>query len=373
MHRLARTLGTILPALLLGLLFVACGDTDLRPEAVGPDAQLTIVIDSTRWQGPIGEAIRTGIGQLIPTLPNPEPSFELQQVSLSNQRDFDRVKNLKNVVFVAPLSDTTNEARFIKSLLSEEAQQAILDGGDAVVPRNDVWRRRQQIFYVAAATPEALLQTIETDAPRIRNRFNETLRDRLYRDMFERGRQPEIEAQMMERHAFAVNAQHDYYVATDTTDLIWLRRVLPETWRSLFVYYQENADPSELTPEWVYATRDSLTRRYVQGSLGDWIEIDRRRPLKTEEINFLDRFAYETRGLWHMVGIEEGVKVPYGMGGPFLTYAFYDQPSGRLYLIDGMVFAPSFKKREFLRQMEVIAHTFRTRQEAEAAQQVATR
>ncbi|NBC17960.1 MAG: DUF4837 family protein, partial [Bacteroidetes bacterium] len=53
-------------------------------------------------------------------------------------------------------------------------------------------------------------------------------------------------------------------------------------------------------------------------------------------------------------------------GGPFLTYSFYDQSTGRLYMIDGMVFAPGHEKREFLRQMEVIAHTFRTRQESEA-------
>jgi hypothetical protein len=34
-------------------------------------------------------------------------------------------------------------------------------------------------------------------------------------------------------------------------------------------------------------------------------------------------------------------------------------------MIDGMVFAPGHDKREFLRQMEVIAHTFRTRGEAD--------
>ncbi|MYJ45783.1 MAG: DUF4837 family protein, partial [Rhodothermaceae bacterium] len=46
--------------------------------------------------------------------------------------------------------------------------------------------------------------------------------------------------------------------------------------------------------------------------------------------------------------------------------AFYDEPSGRLYLIDGMVFAPNFSKREFMRQMEVIAYTFRTLEEEES-------
>jgi hypothetical protein len=52
--------------------------------------------------------------------------------------------------------------------------------------------------------------------------------------------------------------------------------------------------------------------------------------------------------------------VEYGMGGPFLNYTFYDESSRRLYMIDGMVFAPGYDKREFLRQMEVISHTFRT-------------
>ena len=87
----------------------------------------------------------------------------------------------------------------------------------------------------------------------------------------------------------------------------------------------------------------------------------------------LPQDLYETRGLWQMVGEENGKKIQYGMGGAFLTYAFYDQPSSRLYLIDGMVFAPNFPKREFLRQLEVIAYTFRTRQEVEQAAQVAAR
>ncbi|MXX58593.1 MAG: DUF4837 family protein [Rhodothermaceae bacterium] len=50
-------------------------------------------------------------------------------------------------------------------------------------------------------------------------------------------------------------------------------------------------------------------------------------------------------------------------GGTFVSYAFYDEPTRRLYLIDGMVFAPNYSKREFVRQMEVIAYTFRTLEE----------
>ena len=64
-----------------------------------------------------------------------------------------------------------------------------------------------------------------------------------------------------------------------------------------------------------------------------------------------------------MVGEENGRIFPFGMGGPFVSYAFYDEPTRRLYLIDGMGFAPNYSKREFVRQMEVIAYTFRTLEE----------
>ena len=359
--------------LLATLLLLGCGDMDLRPEAIGPEGQINVVIDSVLWAGPVGDALRDQLGGPIFTLPSREAAFDLKQSAITSQKTLDNVKKFKNVVFVAPLSDTTNEARYINSILSEDAKAAIIEGGTATVPRSNLWRRFQQVFYVTASTPENLVTAIEENGPGIVYQFNEISRRRLQREMFDMGRQPEIETYLMDNHDFAVHAQHDYVVATDTANFIWLRRILSDTWRSFFIYYEENADPSKLSPEWIYNARDALTRRFVQGNAGGWVEIDRRQPLESEEINFKERYAYETRGLWHMVGEENGEKFQFGMGGAFVTYAFYDQPSARLYLIDGMVFAPNFPKREFLRQMEVIAYTFRTRQDVEQAQQVAAR
>ena len=370
--RRSRLSGSLILA--LALLLVRCGDVDFRSEAIGEEGEVTVVIDSTLWDGPVGDALRDQLGSPIVPLPSQEPAFEIKQLSLVSQQVLDVAQARKNVVFVASLDDTTtNEARFIRSILSEEALQAILDGGTAVVPRDDVWRKRQQVFYITASSPEGLVAAIEEDGPGIVYKFNEVSRRRLQREMFDIGRQPEIEQYLMDNHGFAVHGQHDYIVALDTSNFIWLRRNLSDTWRSVFIYYEENADPSKLSPEWIYQMRNALTQRHVQGTLGGWVEIDQRRPLESEEINFKDRYAYEVRGLWHMVGEENGEKFPFGAGGPFLTYAFYDEPTGRLYLIDGMVFAPNYPKREFLRQLEVIAYTFRTRQDVAQADQVAAR
>lgn len=63
---------------------------------------------------------------------------------------------------------------------------------------------------------------------------------------------------------------------------------------------------------------------------------------------------------------EEGDFVSVGGGGPFVAYAFYDQASDRIYLLHGSVFAPEYDKLKFLRQMEVMANTFRTRADQNA-------
>jgi hypothetical protein len=342
------------------LFLGACGEGDFRPDAVGAEGEVFVVMDTTLWRGPAGDAVRNEIGTYISTLPAPEASFDLRQISLDG-RTLDRIKQSKNIVFVAPLTDTSNVGRFIRGRLPEGGADAIEAGGQVVASRPDLWRRNQRVFFVAAADTADLIRTLRQHGPAIRDSFNVVTRHRLTREMFRRGRQADVETQLMDEHGFAVNVQHDYVIATDTTDFVWLRRVLSDTWRSLFVHYIDGADPTIITPQWVAETRDSLTERYIRGNLDGWVEIDRRLPIEAEEIDFLGRYGQELRGVWQMVGRDDdGNRFQFAQAGAFLTYAFYDTATDRVYLIDGMIFAPGYDKREFLRQMEVIAHTFRT-------------
>ncbi len=362
-----RPVSTLLMAVLLFAGLVGCGDS-YRPRATGPNEQVTVVMDSTHWQGPLGEAVRENIAPYISTLPTPERMFDLKQVDLTSRLVFDNVQKRKNVIFIAPLSDSarSNVASFLRDRLSASALQAVESGQTAVVPKPDLWRQSQRIYFITASTTDGIIQALQANGPDIRETFRKIILTRQQREMFDRGRQPVIEDSLMAHHGFAVNVQHDYQVAIDTTNFVWLRRILIDSRRSLFVYYKDNADPSTITPEWIYATRDSLTRRYMQGNVGGYVQIDRRRPLTSENINFLDRYAYESRGLWYMIERQDDGSIrQFGGGGPFVNYTFYDQASDRIYMIDGMVFAPKYDKRDFLRQLDVIARTFRTRQDVQ--------
>lgn len=352
-------------AVLLFGLFVSC-EGDYRPRAVGKEGEITVVMDSSLWTGPVGDSFRETVTPWVETLPQPERYFESRHLELSNERTYDSIQDLKNVVIAAPLSDSTNEADFLRRRLSEEARSAIQNGQSAVVEKPDLWRRSQRVFFVTASTPEELAKVFAEQGTTIRDSIKTATLDRMERDMYDKARQYDLEDSLMAQHEFSVNVQHDYQVAIDTTmessGFVWLRRILARTRREFFAYYEENASPSQLTPEWVYAKHDSLTRQYFQGNVSGFVRIDYRRSLETQETDVLNRFGYVTRGLWHFVKPteEEGEFMALAGGGPFLTYAFYDRPSDRIYLLHGSVFAPDSEKLDLIRQMEVMLNTFRT-------------
>ena len=341
---------------------------DFRPDADGQEGQITVVIDSAHWAGAVGDSLRATLEAPIVTLPSREPHFALEPVHLTGQKALEMAQTRRNVLFVGAIGDTlSNEGRWLYHRLDDEARGSILAGTSAMIARSDEWRRRQQVYYAVAGTPEALAVAISENSEDLIYAFNLATRRRMYREMFDIGRQRDQEAYLMERHNFAVNVQHDYVIATDTSNFVWLRRILSDTWRSLFVYYQERMDPTSLIPENVLLLRDALTRQHMEGTEGGILEVVLTQPITVDSIDFRGRFGYEIRGLWEMVGEEGGRRFQYGQGGGFVTYAFYDVPSGRLYVIDGMLYAPGYPKREFLRQLEVIAYTFRTAQDVAAA------
>lgn len=58
------------------------------------------------------------------------------------------------------------------------------------------------------------------------------------------------------------------------------------------------------------------------------------------------KFAYETKGLWEVSG--------QFMSGPFLNYAIYNEEKNNWLIIEGYIFAPSAKQRNYLFELESI-------------------
>ena len=355
-------------ALIALVLCSACGETPTQaplPNAVGAPGEVLVVTDSVTWQGPVGEALRATLGRSVAP-PLNVADFQLRRRDLT-QSSFDFLRAHKRLVFAAPLGpgDTSAVARFLSARLDESSANLVRSGeGTFVVPRRDVWARGQGVVLAAAATDSLLAQAIRQRADTLQALFTELTLAQSREDMFKRGRQTLLEDSLLAEHGFAVNVQHDYFLSQDTLataaglpgHFVRLRRVLATTWRDVFVYY-EDAPAGELDSAYVETVTDQLLQTFIRGQYdSSYVRLDRRRPIRSAPAQLGDRSALETRGLWQMT--EDF------MGGPFVRYSFYDSAQDRLYVIFGMVYAPQHKfrgnKREFLRQLEVIARTFRT-------------
>jgi hypothetical protein len=358
------------PALLAVLLTAGCNDVvDYKPPAVGQGGEIMVVTDSATWAGPVGEALRATLGRESRTYPQPTAAFTLTRQTLTDYA-LSGIQRQHSVVFAAPYTDTSATAQFLRARLDSASVAALERGGRGVIEREDLWMRGQLVVYATAPNDTALAQQIRQNGDVLRASFGELARERLAEDMFEKGRQTEVEQALLDEHGFAVGVQHDYVQIQDTTfeteagtagTFVRFRRLAgQDSWRDLFVYYEEDPRLTRLHPDSVRALRNLLTERFARGSFPEsFVTIEdrdfQRRPIVTDTVSLAGRFALETRGTWRMT--EDF------MGGPFVSYAFFDEDTGRFYLIDGMIYGPRYsnaEKREFLRQMEAIAYTFRT-------------
>ena len=92
--------------------------------------------------------------------------------------------------------------------------------------------------------------------------------------------------------------------------------------------------------------RDEVGRDFYDG--------DRivRQYTSAEEVNFAGWRALRLSGLWENRNLY--------VGGPFRTYCFYDEEAKRRYMVDAAVFGAGVEKEPYLRQVDIIAHTFST-------------
>lgn len=98
--------------------------------------------------------------------------------------------------------------------------------------------------------------------------------------------------------------------------------------------------------------RDSLCEAHIFGpdrKEKTYMEYEKTYPPFTDIIDFKGHYARSTKAWWNMVNAV--------MGGPFINYLILDEASQSVILFDGYVFAPNFKKRDFIQQLDAIAHT----------------
>ena len=329
----------ILYGLLIAVLLMGCNS---KPESIGELDNIYVFADSSDWQD-YRDAIHSHFMKETLT-PVPEPEYQVWWRPFS---EFNKYKYQNNIFFIGRLDGQDSVSLTIKSLLNKEIIDGIKSGKFFYIPKHDVWAKNQYVVFMVAPNRDEMLQRIYDIGELVYEDFEKSYYHRLRKKMFDFEKNKKLEEYLAEKYPFTVTAQLDYKLVDESEieHYVWLRRITGNRDRSLAIKWFDNADSITITTEWMIQQRNLLAEKLYAG------DVVVREETTAEQVRFQNWSALRLEGTWknpkHMVG------------GPFRTIAFKDSETNRVYMIDFYVQAIGERKKVFLDQLDVIAHTFR--------------
>ncbi len=347
------------PILILLSCIVACSDSGggkrgggLLPTARGEADEIIIVVDSTQWvDSRLGEELQKTFNAPMIGLPQDEPLFNASKV---NPRKLNSVlKSAKNMVFVMTLDSKTAESKTLQQFFtSQSLNQIKRDTAIFMRKQNDLFARGQTALFLFSASEELLAQKINYNRSQIREIFEASARETIKKKLFNSTKK-ELAQRIRDKHQVDLTIPYGWEKARETDNFFWLRLINAETEQSIFVYYQPYTDQSIFNN--VDLFRDKITRRHLYDGENKSIHIERQPqiPVFTERVSFNGNFAVEAKGLWRISDLSRG--------GPFLSYTIVDEEAQLIYYVEGYVDSPGTRKKNFVREIETILSTFKTK------------
>ncbi len=314
------------------LLLAACStERPQKPSATGRAGELLVVMNTSKFEGPAGDAVREVFEAQVPMVLTFEPMFDLVQIQ---EESFVKLFETHRHIFMADISENHSKATIEIS--------------------RDVWSYPQMVIRVKAPNDSIFQRVMEANAQTFTDHYIATERERVINA---NNRMPNHEARRIIRDKFGYEmaVPQGYFVAVQDDAFVWLRRTgtREDLEMGVLIATLEYKDPAiDFAPETIRLRRDSLTHKYIPGQFeGSFMTTYPELEPEFREVNFNGYYAVEARSLWRVEGDF--------MGGPFVNYTLVDEARNRLVILDGFVYAPKFDKRDYLRQLEALIYSLK--------------
>lgn len=345
---------TTLPLLLLlSSTVIGCG-YEYVPSSRGELDEVLVLIDTTKGQGEVTEALLETFARPIETLPGFETTYRVRMQDFSTEKQLDAFRRHPNIIIAAPLDEQSGPGALVRALLNESIEQRVRDGESFAFPVENLWARDQWVLILSGADHGMLASNLSEFGQPLVEQLLEKELERRPAEIYRKGEQVHLSDSLMQTHGWSVRMQHDYVWIATHENFVRFRRYLPENDRWMWGWWLEGFDdPGLLTPSFIQQKRDSLLQIHMKGEReGSYMETEYRRAVLTRHLDHPDYLAFETLGTWRMVGDF--------MGGPFVNFTYFDPLTSRLYMVEYGQFAPNVGKRRFVRQFRAMGRTFTT-------------
>ncbi|WP_282178791.1 DUF4837 family protein [Maribacter stanieri] len=312
-------------------LSIACkeeGKADYLPESVGAMNTLTVVIDNDLWNSSVGDAIRENYTAAAQGLTWDEALFSVTQIP---QQIFSgSIRNTSSVLYV--MEDTLNVAHMKSNMYSKPQKVGVIKGRD----------KEELIANINKTAPEFIADFKELEIGKAQKRFEKSLsKEKAFQNKFD----------------ISMKIPSIYRVGREEDNFVWIDRQIQKGNMNIIAYtmpWDSFKNDSTFVQD-IIRMRDSIGELYIGGE-----DIPGKKNHMVTEKAFSPyvfpaevsgKKAAEARGIWEMSA--------YPMAGPFLTYIINDKENNRKLILEGFVFAPATKKRDYMFELEAIMKSVR--------------
>lgn len=336
------------PLILLVLALAASACTAGKPESVGPAQEILVLAEPEEWVQ-LEPTVRDIFEKVLRT-PQVEKIFSVQH---GRVEDNERSKHLrrKNLMVLSTIDAPTPTGEFLRTLLSPEVAASIRGGKPGVSWKEEVWAKEQLLLVASATDVDGLIGGLRGESDRLYAAVEAARNKRIAKLVYRYGEREDVTRQLADEFGWQVRVPFGYRILEAKPDSGFVALVKEQPSRWFFVYWEDGVSPDALTEDWVIDKRNDITRRFFDG--------DRIAPGEVEvfQSDFTGKLAVVLQGLWE--------NEPKWTGGPFKSYAFVDLDLNRFFFVDFGVFSPNKQKETYLRQLDLMAQTFKLPEEPE--------
>ena len=317
---------------LLVALVSSCGNglKNYTTSSSGRNGEILVVADRDLWRGDLKDTITNYFTEEQYGLPQSEPRFSVFSTPID---EFNRILRPHRSILMISINASLPEAKISFS--------------------KDKWAAPQVLVKLTGPTRESLVEKFWAHREAITDLFIKS-EYRRYQNVAENMGEKGITKQLEEKYGYSLSFPKGFSISKSTDNFCWIRKETKEFSHGVLIYSYDYTDTKQLDMKNILFVRDTITQKHIPGPTdSSYMAVSYQvyQP-SSKVIDFNGNYCVETRGLWL-------VKNDF-MGGPFVNYSFVDKATNKIISLDGYVYAPRDNKRDMLRSVEAILHTWKS-------------
>ncbi len=310
--------------------------------SLGGENEIAVIADSSEWA--IFQSLLEEVFEKEVLTPQPE---KLLTLTWSPPEFLSERIRQKNLLILGTLENRNHTSEIIRDALGEVLIEKVKAGDIYLIVQDDQFARDQKFMILTAWDAAELRKRIEKNSYQLFDIFNNAANERTITRVLGKRSNRRVSSKLLESNGYSFSIPLDYKIILNDKEnhILWLAAHGTRRW--FLVYWEEVNDVPVITKEWVVNKRNELGV-----SLFDSVRVNTDY-VTGERVNIGDWVALKITGIYE--------KIHESLGGPFVSFTFYDEQSSRIFMLDGSVFAPGEEKLQFLRTLELMARSFKTK------------